>query len=94
MRFFPFIEDYVRIVDMSEMHKFEKKKQGIIKNILNYGDVVSDVAGPVVLQDIPYPSQIITLIEAVKSKKDLHEIKLKKLGIIPAPKYKYIVGRP
>lgn len=90
-RFMPFFEDDVRHLDLSEMHKFEKKKQGILKNLLNYGDIVSDVSGPVVLDDIPYPAQLITLIKAIKAKKDLHELRLKRLGVIPARKYKFLV---
>lgn len=69
LHFLSFVEDDVAYIEISKINEVEKRKHGILKNILNYGEVVLSVAGMgtnAILSYVKRPSRIVSLIQALK----------------------------
>lgn len=96
INFFPFVRDDVSYIEIKEIHEIEKKKHGIFKNILNYGEVQLNIprkAQPVLFKHIWYPSKFVSLIEAIRFGKNLSTIDLKNAGADCPEKYKFLLKK-
>ncbi len=65
-----FEEDSVSLVEISKINKIDKEKHGMLKNILNYGELVLSVAGVKENPRYTYisrPSDVAALLESLKT---------------------------
>lgn len=65
-----FEEDSVSLVEISKINKIDKEKHGMLKNILNYGELVLSVTGVQKNPRYTYisrPSDVATLLESLKT---------------------------
>jgi hypothetical protein len=88
--FSPFLQDDISYIEMDQIGEIDKKKHGILQNILNYGEVSINM-NSITFNYIPYPSKFINLIETIKSKKPLSPGDLKSMGASCPTKYKYLL---
>lgn len=89
----PFMIDDVTHVEVNKINEIEKKKHGLLRNILNYGDVNMSIAGmklPMHLTYVRKPSKFVNLIEAVKLGKPLENIDLRGMGANFSEKYAHL----
>lgn len=94
IRFFPFFLDDVSYIEISQIHEIDKRKHGIIQNLLNYGVVCINIPRrnqTIIFQFVRYPSKFINLIEAIKNQKPLIKGDLKAMGASCPEKYKYLL---
>lgn len=69
LHYLSFSEDDVAYIEVSKINEVEKRKHGIWRNILNYGEVVLSVAGMSTnptFQYVSHPSSAVALIEELK----------------------------
>jgi hypothetical protein len=62
-------DDMVHI-DISKINKIEKRKHGLIRNVLNYGIVqveLTNTQGMIELDNVPNPSKFVNKVEALKN---------------------------
>lgn len=70
VQFIPLIKDDIVHIDISKINKIEKRKHGLVRNILNYGDVqieLTNTQGAVELKYVPHPSRFVNRVEEIKS---------------------------
>jgi hypothetical protein len=70
VRFIPLIKDDIVHIDISKMNKIEKRKHGLIKNLLNYGVVqveLTNTQGVIELENVPNPSKFVNRVEEMKN---------------------------
>jgi hypothetical protein len=87
----PFVKNNSRIILISEIHEIEKKKQRIIQNIFDYGEVHINVAASpqaICLYYIPKPSRFVNIIEVIKTNQNNGRFD------IPALQAKYKIKPP
>ncbi|MCC7197681.1 hypothetical protein IT413_05840 [Candidatus Peregrinibacteria bacterium] len=83
LRFFPYVEDDVVHTEIVTINEIEKRKRGILQNLLNYGEVIVIVpgkSGSVEFHNVPHPGRIANFIENIKlgrtvEKKDFERLK-------------------
>lgn len=70
-RFLPFLRKDITFLDIKKIKEIENHQKGLLKNILDYGDLTISLEGNerIVFTNIPKPSHALNLIEAM-SKKD------------------------
>jgi len=71
--FLPYVKHDVSFIIIKELHEIEKRKRGLVKNILNYGDVEVNLAAtptPVVFNYVPRTSAFCNLLETLHKKSD------------------------
>lgn len=93
IRYAPFVIDDINHIEMTKINDVEKTKHGVLKNLLNYGEVNMSVAGMknnVSFQYIRRPSKFVNLIEAVKLNKPLENLDLHGIGANFSPKYSFL----
>ncbi len=89
----PFIKSDMRFVKISEIHEVEKRKHGLVRNILDYGDVIINVAAvpePMVLRYVTQPSKFVHLIQAIRNEKLHHELNIPNLRQKYGRKYRFL----
>lgn len=67
-QFLPYVRHDVSFVSISEMHEIDKRKHGLLQNLLNYGDVKIELAAnpdAVILKYVPRTSAFVNLIETL-----------------------------
>ncbi|MGE3278299.1 MAG: hypothetical protein AB7J40_00595 [Candidatus Altimarinota bacterium] len=70
VRFIPLIKDDIVHIDISKINKIEKRKHGLIRNLLNYGVVqveLTNTQGVIELENVPNPSKFVNRVEALKN---------------------------
>ena len=71
IRFLPFVEDDITHIDIRKINELDKKKHGLLSNILNYGDIeikLENTAEKIIFRHIPRPSEFVNVIEQIKLK--------------------------
>ena len=66
--FLPYVRHDTNFIQIHEIHEVEKKKHGMLQNLLNYGTLEINLAASpdlVVIRYVPAPSEVVNLIEAV-----------------------------
>lgn len=66
--FLPYVKHDVSFIIISELHEIDKRKHGLLKNILNYGDVEINLAAtptPVIFHYVPRTSAFVNLLETL-----------------------------
>lgn len=89
----PFVKSDTTFIKISEIHEVEKKKRGLLRNLLDYGDVIINVAAvpnPIKLKNLPCPSRFVNLIEEIRSKSNNREINVNALAKRYGGKLKFI----
>lgn len=92
-RIFPFVEDDVAYIEIKEIHEIDKEKHGIVKNLLNYGDVFIHLSGkgfPVDLHHVRHPGRFVDMIEALRFEKPLENIDFHRMGANFSSKYMFL----
>lgn len=72
----PFTQSDFRTVKISEIHEIEKIKRGVVKNLLDYGEVIINVAAmptALVFKHLPNPGGFVHLIESIRAGKLKHQ---------------------
>jgi hypothetical protein len=67
----PFIKEDVDIISIEEVHRIEQKTYGLIRNLLNYGDVLIFLAASptaITLSQIPSPSKFVEIVGKIREK--------------------------
>lgn len=93
IKYAPFVIDDINHIEMTKINDVEKTKHGVLKNLLNYGEVNMSVAGMknnVSFHYIRRPSKFVNLIEAVKLNKSLKELDLHGIGANFSSKYSFL----
>lgn len=70
----PYLTNTVSFINVSEIHEVEKKKDGLLPNLLDYGDLQVNVAAlpvPMNLKYVPRPTQFVHLIQLLQSGQEL-----------------------
>lgn len=78
--FLPYFRHDIEVLPISEIHEIEKKKHGLLANLLNYGNLeinIGTIPTPFVFENVPRPTELANLIT-----------ELYKLNHPPAPKNK------
>ncbi|MDP3976012.1 MAG: hypothetical protein Q8P95_03785 [bacterium] len=68
----PFIEDDTIFINLDEVHEIEKRKHGFFENLLNYGEMVINLAAspePIIIYHIPNPGGITNLVGDIRDQK-------------------------
>lgn len=93
IRFLPFIEDDFEFVELDQIHTIEKKKHGVIRNILNYGEVLLGISGkgPIELSNIRRPTKFVNFLETIKFGKPLAKTDISGIGAACSPKYNFLL---
>lgn len=94
IRFFPFFVDDVSYIELAEIHELDKRKHGILRNVLNYGDVSLNLPRrreTITFQYVRYPSKFINLIEGLKDHRDITQFDIKSMGASCSKKYKFLL---
>lgn len=89
----PFMIDDITHVEVDKINEIEKRKHGLLRNILNYGEVEMSVAGMKLSMHLTYvrkPSKFVNLIEAVKLGKPLENIDMRGMGANFSEKYSHL----
>lgn len=93
IKYAPFVIDDISHISLDKINDIEKTKHGILKNIMNYGEVKMGVAGmheDVTFKFIRRPSKVVNLIEAVKLKKPMENLDLRGIGASFSRKYAHL----
>jgi hypothetical protein len=90
IRSMPFFENTVIFVTIAFINEMDENRKGLLKNILNYGEVSFNNKA-VKLQYIPYPEKFINLIDVLKTQKPLSTGDLKHMGATVPKKFDYLI---
>lgn len=90
IQYLPFAIDDINHIPIEKINEIKKIKHGILKNILNYGEVHISIAenpNEITLSYIAKPSKFANLIEAIQLNKPLDELDLRGMGATVSKKY-------
>jgi hypothetical protein len=93
LRFFPYVEDDVVHTEIFTINEIEKRKRGIVQNLLNYGDVIVIVpgkSGSVEFHNVPHPGRVANFIENIKLNRPVDKKDFEKLGPSFSKKYEFL----
>ena len=92
-----FVKNDVIYINIHEIHEIEKKKHGLLSNILDYGEVYINVPAtpyPIICRDIPHPDDFTNLIESIRDNHMSEELDIKDLEGIYGRKYRFMLSHP
>lgn len=93
LRFFPYVEDDVVHTEIDTINEIEKRKRGIVQNLLNYGDVIVIVpgkSGSVEFHNVPHPGRVANFIENIKLSRPVEKRDFEKIGPSFSKKYEFL----
>ena len=67
-QYLPYVKHDTSYIIISELHEIDKKKHGLLQNILNYGDVTINLAATptsVIFNYVPRSSAFVNLLETI-----------------------------
>lgn len=86
----PFIINDSTFINIHEIHEIEKRKHGVLPNLLNYGDVFINLAASpvsITLRLVSDPGKFVNLVESIRNDRLTEELDLITLQDIFRRKY-------
>lgn len=77
VRFLPYVRHDVGYIMIHEIHEIEKHKRGILKNLLNFGNIEINLAAipqPTIFRYMPKPSAFANLIQTIHKSSNPDEL--------------------
>lgn len=95
VHFLPFLEDDIVFLEIQSIHEIEKKKHGILKHVLNYGDVNIYISGKDITEftHIRHPGKFINLIDALKFNKSIENLDFQSMGASFSKRYSFLKNK-
>lgn len=93
LRFFPYVEDDVVHTEIKMINEIEKRKRGIVQNLLNYGDVIVIVpgkSGSVEFHNVTHPGRLANFIQNIKFNRAVEKKDFERLGPTFSKKYEFL----